>query len=64
MSEVKRAFNPEFLNRLDEIILFTSLTDEDLIKIIELLVEQINLNLVAKQIKIRLEPDAAQVHSR
>ena len=36
--EVKRAFNPEFLNRLDEIILFTSLTDEDLIQIIELLV--------------------------
>ena len=60
MSEVKRAFNPEFLNRLDEVILFTSLIDEDLLKIIELLVEQINVNLVAKQIKIRLEPDAAK----
>ena len=60
MGEVKRAFNPEFLNRLDEVILFTSLTDEDLIKIIDLLVEQINVNLVAKQIKIRLTPDAAK----
>jgi ATP-dependent Clp protease ATP-binding subunit ClpC len=60
MSEVKRAFNPEFLNRLDEVILFTSLVDEDLLKIIELMVEQINVNLVAKQIKIRLEPDAAK----
>ena len=60
MSEVKRAFNPEFLNRLDEIILFTSLLDEDLLKIIELLVEQMNVNLVAKQIKIRLDPDAAK----
>jgi len=60
MSEVKRAFNPEFLNRLDEVILFTSLVDEDLIKIIGLLVEQINTNLVAKQIKIRLEPEAAK----
>ena len=60
MSEVKRAFNPEFLNRLDEVILFTSLVDEDLLKIIALMVEQINLNLVAKQIKIRLEPDAAK----
>ena len=58
--EVKKAFNPEFLNRLDEIILFTSLTDDDLIKIIDLLVEQINGNLVAKQIKIRLTPDAAK----
>jgi ATP-dependent Clp protease ATP-binding subunit ClpC len=60
MSEVKRAFNPEFLNRLDEVILFTSLVDEDLIKIIGLLVEQINTNLVAKQIKIRLDPEAAK----
>src|SRR5689334_5298821 len=60
MSEVKRAFNPEFLNRLDEVILFTSLVDEDLIKIIGLLVEQINANLVAKQIKIRLEAEAAK----
>ena len=60
MSEVKRAFNPEFLNRLDEVILFTSLVDEDLLKIMELMVEQINVNLVAKQIKIRLEPDAAK----
>ena len=58
--EVKKAFNPEFLNRLDEVILFTSLTDDDLIKIIDLLVEQINVNLVAKQIKIRLTPDAAK----
>jgi ATP-dependent Clp protease ATP-binding subunit ClpC len=60
MAEVKRAFNPEFLNRLDEVILFTSLLDEDLLKIIGLLAEQINLNLVAKQIKISLTPEAAR----
>jgi ATP-dependent Clp protease ATP-binding subunit ClpC len=60
MAEVKRAFNPEFLNRLDEVILFQSLGDEDLIKIIDLLVEQINVNLGAKQIKIKLMPDAAK----
>src|SRR5438105_741948 len=58
--EVKRAFNPEFLNRLDDVILFTSLTDEDLIQIVDLLVIQINGNLVAKQIKIRLTSDAAK----
>src|ERR1700683_2044663 len=60
MAEVKKAFNPEFLNRLDEVILFTSLSDEDLLKIISLLVEQININLVAKQIKIRVNEDAAK----
>src|SRR6266851_2086678 len=59
-SEVKKAFNPEFLNRLDEVILFTSLNDDDLLKIIDLLVEQVNGNLVAKQIKIRLTTDAAK----
>lgn len=59
-SEVKRAFNPEFLNRLDDVILFTSLTDDDLIKIIDMLVGQINQNLVAKQIRIRLTKEAAR----
>src|ERR1035437_7472937 len=59
-SEVKRTFNPEFLNRLDEVILFTSLTDDDLLQIIGLLVNQVNGNLVAKQVKIRLAPDASK----
>jgi len=58
--EVKRAFNPEFLNRLDDIILFQSLTDDDLIKIMQLLVGSINKNLETKQIKIRLGDDAAK----
>jgi ATP-dependent Clp protease ATP-binding subunit ClpC len=60
MGEVKRAFNPEFLNRLDEVILFTSLLDEDLLKIVSLLVDQINVNLGTKQIKIHLREDAAK----
>ncbi|MGD0619347.1 MAG: AAA family ATPase, partial [Bryobacteraceae bacterium] len=60
MAEVKRAFNPEFLNRLDEVILFTSLVDEDLLKIIYLMVDQININLTAKQIKIHVNEDAAR----
>jgi ATP-dependent Clp protease ATP-binding subunit ClpC len=59
-AEVKKAFNPEFLNRLDDVILFSSLTDDDLIRIINLLVEQVNVNLVAKQVKLRLGPDAAK----
>jgi len=60
MAEVKKAFNPEFLNRLDETILFTSLSDEDLLKIMNLLADNINVNLVAKQIKIKLNEDAAK----
>jgi ATP-dependent Clp protease ATP-binding subunit ClpC len=60
MGEVKKAFNPEFLNRLDEVILFTSLEEDDLLKITYLLTEQINKNLAAKDIKIRLRDDAAR----
>jgi ATP-dependent Clp protease ATP-binding subunit ClpC len=59
-TEVKRAFNPEFLNRLDEIILFTSLTDEDLLRIIDLLVGQINDTLIHRQVQIVLSPEARQ----
>jgi len=60
MQEVKKAFNPEFLNRLDEVILFTSLVEDDLLKILFLLTDQLNLNLVAKQIKVTLAVDAAK----
>ena len=60
MSEVKRLFNPEFLNRLDEVIVFNALTDSDLLQIIELLVGLINQNLVPKNISITLAPEASQ----
>ena len=56
--EVKRIFNPEFLNRLDEIILFNALTDEDLIQVIQLMVGQINQSLTHKEITISLTGDA------
>src|SRR5206468_13115728 len=39
--EVKRTFNPEFLNRLDEVILFNALSEADLIQILELMVTQL-----------------------
>ena len=56
--EVKRTFNPEFLNRLDEIIIFTSLSDADLMQILELLVQQLNVNLVHKAITISVTDEA------
>jgi len=54
--EVKRTFNPEFLNRLDDIILFESLTDEDLERIVGLLIGAANEVLRQKKISIRLMP--------
>jgi ATP-dependent Clp protease ATP-binding subunit ClpC len=60
MSEVKRLFNPEFLNRLDEVIVFNALTDSDLLQITELLVGLINQTLAPKNISITLAPEASQ----
>jgi len=56
--EVKRTFNPEFLNRIDEVILFQSLSDADLIQIVDLLVTQLNANLAQKSITISVDGDA------
>src|SRR2546429_1724423 len=58
-NEVKRTFNPEFLNRLDEVIIFNALGDADLIQILELLVQQLNANLAQKSITISVT-DAAK----
>ncbi len=57
-NEVKRTFNPEFLNRIDEIILFNALTDADLIQIVELMVQQLNANLAQKAITISVTDEA------
>ena len=58
LGEVKKLFNPEFINRLDEIIIFDSLGEGDLHKIVDLLLRQVNENLVPKEIDIQLEKDA------
>jgi ATP-dependent Clp protease ATP-binding subunit ClpC len=57
-NEVKRVFNPEFLNRLDETIIFNALTDNDLMQILELLVQQLNQNLINKEITISVTEEA------
>src|ERR1700736_6755893 len=56
--EVKRTFNPEFLNRLDEVILFNALGENDLIQILELMVTQLNQNLAQKSITVTVADEA------
>lgn len=60
MSAVRRNFNPEFLNRLDEIIIFEALNDDDLIKIVDLLISDVNENLKRRNISVRLQPEAGR----
>ncbi len=57
LGEVKRTFNPEFINRIDEIIVFEALTDDDLRRIMALLVTQLNENLVDRRLRIVLTPE-------
>jgi ATP-dependent Clp protease ATP-binding subunit ClpC len=57
-SEVKRTFNPEFLNRVDEIILFMALSEADLIQILELMVSQLNQNLAQRSITVTVADEA------
>jgi ATP-dependent Clp protease ATP-binding subunit ClpC len=54
LGEVRRTFNPEFINRIDEIIVFEALNDDDLRRIMGLLVTQLNSNLVDRKLKISL----------
>ncbi len=58
MEEVKRTFNPEFLNRVDETIVFHSLNDEHLASIIRVMIEEVNEHLASKDIQVELDDEA------
>jgi ATP-dependent Clp protease ATP-binding subunit ClpC len=57
LGEVRKTFNPEFINRIDEIIVFEALSDDDLRTITRLLVKQLNDNLVDRKIRLELSTD-------
>ena len=59
LDEAKRVFKPEFINRLDDLIVFHTLTKPDLLLIVELEVSKVAKRLFAKEIKINLD-DAAK----
>jgi ATP-dependent Clp protease ATP-binding subunit ClpC len=58
MGEVKRMFAPEFINRLDEMIIFDELTDEDLYKILDLQVARLNQITAGRSIHVLMSDDA------
>ena len=57
--ELKRSFRPEFLNRIDEVIVFHSLTIEDVKRIVDLLMRRVEEQLKSKDVDIELS-DAAK----
>ena len=54
MEEMKRFFSPEFLNRVDDVIVFESLLPKDIVKIVEILIEEINKSIISKDIHLVL----------
>ena len=58
MEQVRKTFNPEFINRLDEIIVFHSLTEENVLNILDLNLENIAKKLVAQDLKIKYTKEA------
>ena len=57
-SALERHFRPEFLNRLDEIIIFNSLTPEILSEIVQIQLDRVSKRLEAKQISIKVSAEA------
>lgn len=61
MSEMKKLFRPEFLNRVDEIIVFKSLTADELGEIVELMVSDLRDRMVAQNMTINLSEAARKL---
>ncbi|HCF93928.1 MAG: ATP-dependent Clp protease ATP-binding subunit [Verrucomicrobiota bacterium] len=58
LQEAKRVFKPEFLNRLDDLIVFRSLEKKDLMKIVEIEVGKLKSRLTSQEIEMELSPEA------
>jgi len=58
MAEVKKTFRPEFINRLDEIIVFHQLTEEQLRSVVDLLVKDLQKRLAERKIGVELTEEA------
>ncbi|MEO6848273.1 MAG: ATP-dependent Clp protease ATP-binding subunit [Chthoniobacterales bacterium] len=58
LEETKRVFKPEFINRLDDLIVFHTLTRENLMKIVDLEVAKVTARIRAKEIEITLDAGA------
>ncbi len=57
---LKRTFRPEFINRLDSVIVFRSLTKEDIFKIVQLELDKVNARLVDNDIHLRASEAALE----
>jgi ATP-dependent Clp protease ATP-binding subunit ClpB len=60
LTELRHHFRPEFLNRVDDIVVFHSLSEEDLTQILEIQLQRLRARLGERHISIELTPEAAK----
>jgi ATP-dependent Clp protease ATP-binding subunit ClpB len=60
MAELRKAFRPEFLNRIDETILFKPLTLEEITRIVDLLLADLNRRLAERRVTVKLDAKAKE----
>ena len=60
MAELRKAFRPEFLNRIDETILFKPLTLEEITRIVDLLLVDLNHRLAERRVTVKLDAKAKE----
>ena len=60
LTELRRAFSPEFLNRIDEVVVFHQLEKEHLISILDILLRELNVRLVERGVQIEINEDVKQ----
>jgi len=60
MADLRKSFRPEFLNRVDETILFKPLTLEEITSIVDLLMTDLNKRLADRRVTVKLDPKAKE----
>ncbi|MCI9178283.1 MAG: ATP-dependent Clp protease ATP-binding subunit [Clostridia bacterium] len=61
MGELKKQFRPEFINRIDEIIVFHKLTDEDIKQIIDIMIKQVENRLKEQNMELQIEDSVKEL---
>lgn len=61
MEELKKSYRPEFINRIDEKVVFHSLTSEDMQEVVKIMVQPLISSLAEKEIKLKFQPSALKL---
>src|SRR5262249_39316964 len=61
MGELKKVFRPEFLNRIDEVIVFHKLSKEEILEIVDLMVDRVRAQVAEHELQLDLSKDAKEL---